>query len=354
MKSQTIDDILSGANTGLGACVLRGLLTPLGWAYGRAVRCRRKLYSRRLLKSCQADLPVISVGNVTAGGTGKTPMVAWLAGRLKAAGRKPAILTRGYKSADGLSDEAQLLKTKTGCPVIVNADRVAGAADAQLAGADVLLMDDGFQHIRLKRDFDVVLIDATRPFGYGHCLPRGLLRELTSALASADAIVITRSDAASAEELARIRDRLGVEAPAASIHLAAHRPICLRDLNGEEMSLDELKGRAVFAFCGIGNPQAFYRTLTDLGANVVGRQALADHTTYAAGVVADISAAADRCEAEILLTTQKDGVKLAGVDFNKPVYCLEVEMQITAGEQELIACIEAAIGMGGADDTLDS
>ncbi|MCY2924491.1 MAG: tetraacyldisaccharide 4'-kinase, partial [Planctomycetota bacterium] len=133
----------------------------LGAPYAGAVRLRRWAYRKGLLHSHKAGVPVVCVGNLTAGGTGKTPMVAWVVKHLREQGRRPAILTRGYKAHRGISDEAELLKAVTGADVVVQADRVAGAAGAIAAGADVCVMDDGYQHLRLRRDFSIVLLDAT-------------------------------------------------------------------------------------------------------------------------------------------------------------------------------------------------
>ena len=175
-------EIMSGRRRGAGASLLRAALATVAGPYAGTMWLRRWMYRRALLPSRRAKVPVICIGNITTGGTGKTPMVAWVVGRLKAAGCNPAILTRGYRPAAGQSDEAELLKHLCDAPVVINGDRPAGAAQAVAGGADVLVMDDGFQHRRLRRDMDVVLIDATNPFGYGHCLPRGLLREGPSAL----------------------------------------------------------------------------------------------------------------------------------------------------------------------------
>jgi len=339
MDQREIDDILSGRSRGIGVAFLRSLLLLASWAYCPAVRLRRALHRMRLLPSRRAGVPVISVGNLTTGGTGKTPMVAWVVERLRQAGRSPAILTRGYKALEGVSDEAELLARAfdgpDGVPVIVDPDRAAGARRAVANGADVLVMDDGFQHLRLRRDLDIVLIDSTNPFGFGHCLPRGLLREPAAALRSADAIVLTRTDLVAPEQLAELRRRMEKLAPRASLHQAVHRPVAVLGDDGQRRPLDAVAGRKVCAFCGIGNPDAFFAALTNLHARLVDRRAFDDHVEYSRKLVESFRARAAECEADVLVTTQKDYVKLAGADLGRPVWQLVIEMDVTDGSEGL-------------------
>ncbi|MFW6062423.1 MAG: tetraacyldisaccharide 4'-kinase, partial [Planctomycetota bacterium] len=222
MDQQSVIEIMSGQRSGAKARVTRGLLHAASMPYAVAMRARRRAYRAGLLGSVGVDVPVICVGNLTAGGTGKTPMVAWVIRELDAAGKTPAVLSRGYKAVDGQSDEAELLKAVCRVPVVMDPDRVAGARRAIEGGADVLVMDDGFQHRRLRRDLDIVLIDATNPFGFDHVLPRGLLREPPSALRYAGAVVVTRSDMISAEQLDALLERLAALAPGATLHTAVH------------------------------------------------------------------------------------------------------------------------------------
>ncbi len=310
--------------------------------YAGLMRLRRWAYRKGIRKSQAVDVPVICVGNITVGGTGKTPMVAWVVEQLKKAGRKPAILTRGYKAVGGRSDEAELLKRLTGVPVVINPDRASGAKKAIADGADVLVMDDGFQHMRLRRDLDIVLIDATRPFGGGVCLPIGRLREPLTALRDAHAIIITRSDTAPAEELNNLRNRLARLAPQASIHTAVHKPVKLIDENGAESPPDALAGRKVCAFCGIGNPKGFFATLSDAGARIVKTIAFSDHSLYNSSALERISSAST--DAEVLITTTKDRVRIDNpASFPLPLWTLEVEMRIIEGEQSLVEMILRAL-----------
>ncbi len=334
---------MSGRRQGAAASLLRAALAAASWPYAAAVRVRRWAYRAGLLKSRTAAVPVICVGNITTGGTGKTPMVAWVVARLSSAGRTPAILTRGYRAIDGQSDEAELLKVLSGAPVIVNPDRFRGACDAIGQGADVLVMDDGFQHRRLRRDLDIVLIDATEPFGFGHCLPRGMLREPPAALRDAEAVVITRSDAVEPQQLAALREKLASLAPKASIHAAIHRPVAVIDENGAALPLDSLRGRKACAFCGLGNPGHFFRMLGELGTSLVNTQAFDDHTGYTPQVIDSLRRAAETCEAEIFITTQKDAVKLTAADLPLPVWKLAIEIGITDADS-LTKLIMSAAG----------
>ncbi len=316
----------------------------LGVPYALAMRIRNRLYRSGIKKRCAAPLPVICVGNITTGGTGKTPMVAWVTAVLAAAGRSPAILTRGYKSAGGRSDEAELLTTLTGAAVVVNPDRVAGAREAASRGADVVVMDDGFQHLRLERDLDIVLVDATNPFGGGACLPLGRLREPLSGLARAGAVVITRTDQADPSSLDRIRQVLATRAPAAITATAVHRPAGVVDPDGNECPPVSLRGRSAFLFCGLGNPGAFFKTAEAAGVAIAGTRALPDHARYDPARIGRLNDEARAAGAAIALTTRKDAVKLDAGAFDPPLFQLAVEMQITRGEAALKDRIAAALG----------
>jgi len=338
MKETEIRDIMAGGG-GRRGVLLRPWLWLASRSYGDIMAWRRWNYRIGLLKSVKADVPVICVGNITTGGTGKTPMVAWVVAQLAAAGAAPAIVTRGYKARDGKSDEAEMLCCLCDCPVVVNANRVAGAQTAIVAGANVVVLDDGYQHRRLKRDLDIVLIDAINPFGYGHVLPRGLLRERPAALKDAHAVVITRSDQITPDQLAELRGTLKEYAPGASMHVAAHRPVGLLNEKSERLDLTELTGKRAVAFCGLGNPRGFFGTVRQVGADVAAEIAYNDHAVYDDTTVRQIDELADSADADVLVTTQKDAVKLAGLNFQKPLRQLMIEMDILEGRYELVAKI---------------
>jgi tetraacyldisaccharide 4'-kinase len=309
---------------------------------------RNLLYSRDILKSHHSDAIVISVGNITAGGTGKTPLVIWLCTMLQKMGLPCAILTRGYKlKKNKLSDEPAILTTS--CPeahVIVNPDRVIGAGEAVgLFGAKVLVMDDGFQHRRLKRDLDIVTIDAMCPFGYDKTLPAGYLREPVTALTRAQCAVITRCDLVSESQLNEIEDRLKTINPEITIARTIHAPVCAKTLGSKEIPLEELAGKKIFGFCGIGNPDAFLRTVKNLGANLVGHSMYNDHHHYTSQCMKDICEEARYLGVDMILTTQKDWTKTALPVPTKDILLayLVVELDFVAGEEELTRLIKNAL-----------
>ncbi len=324
---------------------LSGLFLPAGLVYGEAMRLRRWAFRCGLRRSYAPGIPVVCVGNLTVGGTGKTPMVAYVVRQLQAMGRTPMILTRGYKSTDGQSDEAMLLEALTGATVIVNPDRVSGAAEAVGKGADVLVMDDGFQHVRLRRDLNVVLIDATNPFGGGWCLPAGLLREPLGALRQAGVVVITRSDQVDAATCDAIEQKLRRKT-AAPILRASHAPTEFRNLTGDSAPLDSLTNQPVAAFCGLGNPDGFFTTLGTLGVQLAATTHCPDHATYTPELMAQLESLAVEAGAGALVTTEKDGVKLRPEWFTIPLWQLAVEMQFAGGDAPLAAAL-AGLFEGG-------
>jgi tetraacyldisaccharide 4'-kinase len=345
LNQQGYRKLISGQRRGFAAVILRSLLRVVSWFYLVAVLLRNFLYSAGWLRTHRVSARVISIGNITAGGTGKTPLVIWLCGLLRLKGVRCAILTRGYKLKETkLSDEPAIL-TKS-CPeakVIVDPDRVAGAAKAiDQFDAAALVMDDGFQHRRLRRDIDIVTIDAIRPFGYGKMLPAGLLREPPSALRRADAAVITRCDQTDGAELTLLEEKLRTANPDMMIARAIHEPVCAKSVEPKEISLEQLKGRSIFAFCGIGNPDAFFQTIKKLGLNLVGSRTYNDHYHYTDESLRDIYEEARYLEADLILTTEKDWSKAAlriQADEILLAY-LAVRLKILTGQKELTTLID--------------
>jgi tetraacyldisaccharide 4'-kinase len=340
--------IMSGRRGGAAASCIRAATFVASKPYVLVMRLRRWGYRRGVLASHDAPVPVISVGNLTTGGTGKTPMVAWIARHLAASGRKPAIVMRGYRASktdpgsEPKSDEAELLASLTGAPVIIEPDRVAGAARAAEGGADVVVLDDGFQHRRLRRKLDIVLIDAAEPFGFGHCLPRGMLREPLAAMIDADAVVITHADEVTPQRLADLRSKLAALCkPSVTLAEAAHKPVAVIDDAGRSHPPAILDGKAVAAFCGLGSPEHFFASLARLGANVVAATALDDHAAYSPALLARLAEQARAAAAEIMVTTRKDHIRLAHLAAppGPPIWQLEIEMDVTAGREELLARI---------------
>jgi tetraacyldisaccharide 4'-kinase len=340
--------IMSGRCVGVSASCVRAALWLASKPYALAMRLRRWGYRRGVLASHDSPVPVISVGNITTGGTGKTPMVAWIVCHLSQAGRKPAIVMRGYRAsktatdAEPRSDEAELLARLTGAPVIIEPDRVAGAARAAEAGADVVVLDDGFQHRRLRRSLDIVLIDAAEPFGFGHCLPRGMLREPKAAMIDADAVVITHADQVAPQRLAELRGALArLCRPSVTMAEAMHKPVAVIDDQGRSRPPDALAGRKVLAFSGLGSPKHFLESLAGAGAELAAAVEYPDHAAYSANDLANLAELARREGIEIMVTTRKDHVRLAhlAAPSGPPIWQLEIEMDVTAGREDLLARI---------------
>jgi tetraacyldisaccharide 4'-kinase len=213
-------------------------------------------------------------------------------------------------------------------------------------GAEALVMDDGFQHRRLARDLDIVAVDATVPFGYGRVLPAGLLREPVAGLRRAHAVVVTRCDQVSAEALQNLEATVRQINPQLVVVRSVHAPAHVKTADGAEISLKDISGRKIFAFCGIGNPQSFFRTIAHAGGVLVGAHAFNDHHRYTAGDLERVHGQAVRQQAQLLLTTQKDWTKIARLVVRREppaLAYLAVELRLTAGEPELTALIDRAL-----------
>jgi len=358
-------NIVSGQVSGFVGIPARLALTALSWPYAAVVRLRNHFYTTGRLKAHRAGVPVVCIGNLTTGGTGKTPLVVWLCRYLRERQVPCAILTRGYKMPRGaLSDEPALLAAQCpGVAVVVNPDRVAGAAEAiRSHGARVLVMDDGFQHRRLARDLDIVAIDAMRPFGcrsmgvppidsrsrarypcYGKLLPAGLLREPVTGLRRAHAVVLTRCDQVSEDTLRQIEESIRRMNRDLVLARSIHVPVGIKTRDGVEIGLDQLRGKRLFAFCGIGNPPSFFHTVEHLGGMLVGSKTYDDHYRYTAADLEQIHREAAAQEVSLILTTQKDGTKIARLPHppqQPPLAYLTIELQVTAGADRLTALID--------------
>ena len=319
--------VVDGRAGPLARWTLSPLLSALTWPYDWMHRLRIQVYLRGWASVKRLPCRVISVGNLTLGGTGKTPTVEAIATLLRQHGYHVGVLSRGYGGrgreataivSDGArrllppevaGDEPVLLAEHlAGVPVVVGRDRyAAGMLAVERFGVDVLLLDDGFQHLQLARDLEILLLDAARPFGSGRLFPRGNLRERPSALARADVIVFTRWEP-------------GIPVPPSALSCAhplppsfrsCHEPCGLRALpDGRVLPLAALDGRRVLAFCGIGGPESFRRTLHRLGAVVVAFVTFPDHHPYTHSELADLIRAAEDHGAEVLVTTEKDSMRL--------------------------------------------
>jgi len=326
--------VIAGQRRGPVAALVRGLLWLGTIVYAALHRGRQLLYRLGVLRSVRFPCPVVSVGNLTAGGTGKTPFVEFLARWFARKNFRTAILARGYgRIAGGGADDEDLISEME----LENVVRLSGkdrAASGRRAlseyRADILILDDGFQHFRVERTLDIVTVDATNPFAGGRLLPRGLLRERPAALRRADLVVLTRTDQATPEEMEALRESVG---PAVE---TVHKPVQVRSLwNRKRYGVEWLRGKSVYAFCGVGNPEAFRRTLDSAGAQVVKFRPFDDHHAYTPQEVRRVNAEAQEFMAEGIVTTEKDATKLNAEGFELPLYALRIEIEIVRREELL-------------------
>ena len=350
--------VMSGEARGVGPTLLRGALAIAEPVYAGAMIARNRFYDVGVFKTHRLPWPVISVGNLTAGGTGKTPVVRWLAEQLVARGRRPAVLLRGYGQRGAtFSDEQQLLQAYLAdVPVVANPDRLRGAAIAleRQPQTDVILLDDAFQHRKVARDVDLVLINAADPSGFGHVHPRGLMREPMRGLRRASAVILTRSDAVDEKQIEWIENAVRSSNKAAPIFRTVHEMIGLRRATTPASApVDEpvgaLAGRTFISFSGIGSPTTFHDQLVRAGGKPVGSRAFPDHHEYRQTDVAALVRDAVSARAELLLTTEKDWVKLSRVGGAQttvpPILRVEVRIRFQSPEDEaeLLTLIEPRI-----------
>jgi tetraacyldisaccharide 4'-kinase len=354
---------MSGEAAGPRAALARAMLAVASVPYAAVTRVRNWAFDVGVRKATCLPRPVISVGNITTGGTGKTPVVRWLADRLRQTGETVAVLSRGYKAKPGeLGDEqrmlANLLNTPGHPPVAIraNPDRVAAGESLlrEVPKTSVIILDDGFQHRRLARDFDLVLIDATEPFGFDHVLPRGMLREPITGLKRARALLLTRADQTDDATRAAIVAKLHQYNPGAPVYCCVHAPSHFRtDDRPDSIPLEAMLDRRWFAFCGIGGPTGFVRQLETLGGTNVGARFFPDHHDYAQHDLEALASQAKHAGANVLITTEKDWVKLAAIprpEGSPPIWHLDIEIRFQSGDderallQQILAAVSRARG----------
>src|SRR6267378_201313 len=367
-------EVILEERPGARATLVRGLLYCFSRVFKVAIRVRRFLYNVRILRDSTLGVQVIAIGNLTVGGTGKTPVVEKFARELRDQGRKVAILSRGYRSkprpihewllnkillrddttpprvvSDGRSllldsemagDEPYMLASNLkDVVVLVDKDRVkSGRYAIEKFGCDTLLLDDGFQYWKLRgRRQDIVLVDRQQPFGNERLLPRGTLREPPSHLARANTIFITKSDG-NTEELRR---RIAEHNPGAGIIECIHHPLYLEDVfTGQRVGIDYLKGRKVASFSGIAQPESFEESLVQLGAELVFARRFADHHRFTQQEVLNAINRSKKRQAETIITTQKDAVRFPKIDRRDlPIYFMRVEIKILSGASDFQDCV---------------
>ena len=326
------------------------LLLPFSLIYAAIIHLRNWLYDNDILSRTSVPCKVISIGNLTVGGTGKTPTVAMVAEEMSRNQFSVCVVSRGYKrttkgtllvsngtdvlaGADECGDEPFLLaRSLNGIPVIVDENRVRGAQYAiQTFCPDVILLDDAFQHRRINRDVDVVLVDASAGFGNKWLLPAGPLREPLRALRRASVIIFTRVE--QNLKLPALKELIA-RSSSAPICAANHIPVVIKDLDGREISIEAIKGRKVFAFCGIGKPASFFSLLEQLGAELIDVRIFKDHHPYSAEDKKNLVGAAREGGAEMLITTEKDRVRLSPEYFSLPLWTLKIKMVLQYGADE--------------------
>ncbi len=352
--------LVSGEARGLGAACLRGLLWLLAIPYSAVVRWRNWRYDTERANITRVEVPVVCVGNLTLGGTGKTPMVEWVAKQLRSRGLHVALVSRGYRSRpqaqaqaqglpalgsrDAANDEAlELAQRLPNVPHVQNPDRVAAARRAiDEFHAEVIVLDDGFQHRRLARDLDIVLLDAVMPFGFDHLFPRGMLREPITSLHRAGVVILSRADMVDGARRASIRQTVQRLAPNAAWAEVRHAPQYLLSLDGETAPLDELREKRIAAFCGIGNPAGFRHTLDAYGYNVVDLREFPDHHAYTAADVETLSQWATDVQASALVCTHKDLVKIDNAVGAVKLWAMIVGLEFISGQSDVENAIDRA------------
>ena len=322
--------MVEGTDQSLVSLAIRSVLMPFTVLYLIIVTVRNALYDNGLLKTVKVGVPVVSIGNITVGGTGKTPLTIHLANQARAMGRKVAVVTRGYGAAadsEGHTDEVALLRARCpGVEVIESPDKLRGAKQAAALGVDLILVDDGMQHRRLHRDLNICVVDARAPFGNGEVTPGGVLREPASGLARADVVVVTHHDVVDPAVLETMELRLRAFRLDVKLVWGLHTPIGVRSVGSTELApVATLRGQDVFLFCAIAWPEGFEHTVQQIGANVTGIHAFLDHHGFNA---ADLARVRSQARTARLICTEKDAGKVARIPGNDDVLCLVVEMQI--------------------------
>ncbi len=324
--------------------------------FGKAERLRRRGYETGWFSSARLPVPTLSIGNITVGGTGKTPCAAWIARYLVSQSRKPAVVSRGYGAkvkeprvvtqSDGGEEGQWMLDLGDGLCVVEAPQRWAGARMAiDEYGCDSIVLDDGFQHAALERDLDIVLVDATQPWGNGRLLPAGLLRERKEALERADIVILSRADLVEPEPRLTLLREVHQLAPKAVLAAASHRPVRLRSLADDSTcTVDRLAGRKIGLFSAIGNPLAFEKTIQRTGGEIVGHAVFRDHHRYCPK---DLKKVLRRFEqADWIVCTAKDAVKIHPLLSQLPearIWSLDVEWWFLQGEDEVMERVNAIL-----------
>ncbi len=334
--------ILSGRQKGLIATLIKSTLSTLTYPYLTVLKTRNVLYKNGIIKSTRLPVKIFSIGNITTGGTGKTPLVENMAKTLCQCGKKVAILSRGYgannlshNKNDVINDECiALRKNLHDVHILVGKDRVENGEKAiRDYGVDCIILDDGFQHFKLKRDLNVVVIDSLNPFGGEYLLPRGSLREPLESLRRADIFIISHCDQSSEKTIKSIYTRLKQLNSDAPVCESIHRPVLLEDITGSSsLGLEWLKRKKIYGLSAIGNPESFASTLKGLGAELIKHRVYCDHHAYTLRELDGVVSEAKLLGVDAIVVTQKDIVKIRNMNIkNANILTLRIEFEITEG-----------------------
>ena len=328
--------------------IIRKVLYPFSRIYGFVVKTRIFFYKKGILRCVRLPVPVFSVGNITVGGTGKTPVVEHIARYLRAKGKRVAILSRGYAAnirqettfpdKNICNDEYLLFKENIPDVLhLLNKSRVKGGREAiKRFQAECLVLDDGFQHLRLARDLNIVIVDALNPFGHEQIIPRGMLREPLEGLKRANMILLSHVDQCSRDKITVITNRLRKITGGVPVIETVHKPICLESAkDATKLDIHCLSGKRVFVFCAIGNPVSFRKSIEGLGAEIAGIRVFPDHHVYTLSELQGLNAEAQSMKPDAIVITQKDRVKIGNNlsiwDF--PVWTLKIEICVVNGRE---------------------
>jgi tetraacyldisaccharide 4'-kinase len=338
----------------IGYTWFASILSAASAVYGGAVKLRRTFYNRGVFKSKRLPCFIISIGNIAAGGTGKTPVTMYVSKIAEQWGYKPVIISRGYKGkaekhggvvSDGrrllmtpeaAGDEPYMMAAKLiNVPVVVGKDRVQmGRLAIREFNPDVFVLDDGFQHLRLQRDLDIVLLDCRQPFGNGHLLPRGILREPASSLLHADAIILTRSEGIRHKKILSLIQKIRSFAGEVPVYQAIYDPFIYKAVRGknkklgpERYRLESMAGRTIFAFSGLADNHQFRRTIEGMKCKLCGFMEFPDHYSYTQKDLENISAVARKNLSNSLVTTEKDYVRFAeNIELSVDLFVVGIEI----------------------------
>ena len=339
LSPQQFRDVVSGKRRGIVPALWRVMLGIAEYPYRWEVQRRNHHYDSGKLTAHRVDVPIISVGNITMGGTGKTPMVEWIARWFRQRHVRVCLISRGYGAEEGSrNDEALELEQKLpDVPHVQNPDRVSASQMAiEEFDSQLIVLDDAFQHRRIARDLDIVLIDALEPFGFDHVFPRGTLREPLAGLRRAEFVVLTRADMVDPEQRAAICNKVRNMHPGVPWAEVTHAPQTLLSAEGERAEISSLADRSVAAFCGIGNPAGFRHTLQESGYDIQAWREFPDHHNFSREDIQSLATWASESSTDAVVCTHKDLVKIGTTELgDKPLWALSIGIEFNAGRDAL-------------------